>query len=306
MTESSVKLPQAPPIRPELLSNTSSTEARPAGLRSDEPLKITSCIDSPRNSDAFDSPSTQRTASMMLDLPQPLGPTTPTSCPGISNAVGSTNDLKPESLICLRRTQTTPHTWPARRQKSEKPWPRAAPQSWLHRPYNSAHYTPRFVRPRALRRVRAARSAGVARLEAAHALDTDRRTETFANPHPGRDYRVHLDIPEFTCLCPLTGQPDFARFRIDYVPDRRNVELKSLKQYMWSFRDQGAFHEAVTNRILDDADRGAGPALHSRERALVRPWRHLHHRSRRTPQTWLETGGGGRSGSDRRPVEHVE
>ncbi|MCL4746698.1 MAG: preQ(1) synthase [Burkholderiaceae bacterium] len=75
--------------------------------------------------------------------------------------------------------------------------------------------------------------------------------ETYDNPHPGRDYRVHLDIPEITCLCPLTGQPDFARFRIDYVPDRRNVELKSLKQYMWSFRDQGAFHEDVTNRILD-------------------------------------------------------
>lgn len=76
--------------------------------------------------------------------------------------------------------------------------------------------------------------------------------ETFSNPHPGRDYRVHLDIPEFTCLCPLTGQPDFARFRIDYIPDKRNVELKSLKQYMWSYRDKGAFHEDVTNRILDD------------------------------------------------------
>ena len=76
--------------------------------------------------------------------------------------------------------------------------------------------------------------------------------ETFPNPHPDRDYRVHLDIPEFTCLCPLTGQPDFARFRIDYIPDKRNVELKSLKQYMWSFRNQGAFHEDVTNRILNE------------------------------------------------------
>ena len=76
--------------------------------------------------------------------------------------------------------------------------------------------------------------------------------ETFANPNPQRDYRVHIEVPEFTCLCPLTGQPDFATIVFDYVPDRRNVELKSLKLYMWSFRNEGAFHEAVTNRILDD------------------------------------------------------
>jgi 7-cyano-7-deazaguanine reductase len=79
-----------------------------------------------------------------------------------------------------------------------------------------------------------------------------RTLETFPNPTPGRDYVVHFEVPEFTCLCPLTGQPDFATFVIDYVPDRRNVELKSLKLYMWSYRDEGAFHEAVTNRILDD------------------------------------------------------
>jgi 7-cyano-7-deazaguanine reductase len=76
--------------------------------------------------------------------------------------------------------------------------------------------------------------------------------ETFANPSAKRDYLVHIEVPEFTCLCPLTGQPDFATLLIDYVPDRRNVELKSLKLYIWSFRDQGVFHEAVTNRILDD------------------------------------------------------
>jgi 7-cyano-7-deazaguanine reductase len=76
--------------------------------------------------------------------------------------------------------------------------------------------------------------------------------ETFANPAAGRDYLVHIEVPEFTCLCPLTGQPDFATMVIDYVPDRKNVELKALKQYMWSFRNEGAFHEAVTNRILDD------------------------------------------------------
>lgn len=76
--------------------------------------------------------------------------------------------------------------------------------------------------------------------------------ETFPNPNPERDYRVHIEVPEFTCLCPLTGQPDFATLTIDYIPDKRNVELKSLKLYMWSFRDEGAFHEAVTNRILGD------------------------------------------------------
>lgn len=79
-----------------------------------------------------------------------------------------------------------------------------------------------------------------------------RRPSTFDNPNTGRDYLIHMEIPEFTCLCPLTGQPDFARLVLDYVPDRKCLELKSLKLYIWSFRDQGAFHEAVTNRILDD------------------------------------------------------
>ena len=76
--------------------------------------------------------------------------------------------------------------------------------------------------------------------------------ETFPNPNPERDYEIRFECPEFTCLCPITGQPDFATIRISYVPDRLCVELKSLKLYLWSFRDQGAFHEAVTNRILDD------------------------------------------------------
>jgi 7-cyano-7-deazaguanine reductase len=79
--------------------------------------------------------------------------------------------------------------------------------------------------------------------------------ETFANPSPGRDYLVHIEVPEFTCLC----QPDFATLVLDYVPDRRNVELKSLKLYMWAYRDEGAFHEAVTNRILDDLVRALAP-----------------------------------------------
>lgn len=76
--------------------------------------------------------------------------------------------------------------------------------------------------------------------------------ERFPNPNPERDYVVHMDMPEFTCLCPLTGQPDFAHFMLDFIPDQHNVELKSLKLYLWSFRDEGAFHEAMSNRIADD------------------------------------------------------
>jgi 7-cyano-7-deazaguanine reductase len=79
-----------------------------------------------------------------------------------------------------------------------------------------------------------------------------REIETFPNPLPTRDYTIRIQIPEFTCLCPKTGQPDFATLRLAYVPDRACVELKSLKLYIWSYREQGAFHEAVTNQILDD------------------------------------------------------
>jgi 7-cyano-7-deazaguanine reductase len=81
----------------------------------------------------------------------------------------------------------------------------------------------------------------------------------FENPAPQRDYLIRFDIPEFTCLCPLTGQPDFARFTIEMVADERCVELKSLKMYFWSYRDEGAFHEAVTNRILDDLVAATAP-----------------------------------------------
>lgn len=83
--------------------------------------------------------------------------------------------------------------------------------------------------------------------------------QTFPNPAPERDYTIHMQIPEFTCLCPATGQPDFATFHLAYVPDAKCVELKSLKLYMWSYRDEGAFHEAVTNRILDDLVRVTEP-----------------------------------------------
>ena len=84
--------------------------------------------------------------------------------------------------------------------------------------------------------------------------------ETFANPHSEHDYTIRMQIPEFTCLCPRTGQPDFATLELEYVPDRVCVELKSLKLYIWSFRDRGAFHEAVTNEIADHLD----AALHAR------------------------------------------
>ncbi len=86
-----------------------------------------------------------------------------------------------------------------------------------------------------------------------------RELQVFANPAPGRDYVIRFDVPEFTCLCPLTGQPDFAHFTLEIVPDRLCVETKSLKLYFWSFRDEGAFHEKVTNTIVDDLVRTIRP-----------------------------------------------
>lgn len=76
--------------------------------------------------------------------------------------------------------------------------------------------------------------------------------ETFENPQQARDYTIRIQVPEFTCLCPKTGQPDFAELTVEYIPDQLCVELKSLKLYVWAFRDEGAFHEAVTNQILND------------------------------------------------------
>jgi 7-cyano-7-deazaguanine reductase len=83
--------------------------------------------------------------------------------------------------------------------------------------------------------------------------------ETFANPAPERDYTIRMTIPEFSCLCPKTGQPDFATLKLEYVPHERCVELKSLKLYIWSFRSRGAFHEAVTNEILGDLVAATAP-----------------------------------------------
>ncbi len=87
-----------------------------------------------------------------------------------------------------------------------------------------------------------------------------RELQTFPNPKPERPYEISMECPEFTCVCPMTGQPDFATIRLRYVPSARCVELKSLKLYLWSFRDEGAFHEAVTNRICDDLVRVLDPS----------------------------------------------
>lgn len=84
------------------------------------------------------------------------------------------------------------------------------------------------------------------------ATKPSKQLETFPNPRPERDFEIAMECPEFTCICPRTGQPDFATIRIRYVPGELCVELKSLKLYLWSYRDEGAFHEAVINRILDD------------------------------------------------------
>ncbi len=83
--------------------------------------------------------------------------------------------------------------------------------------------------------------------------------DTFPNPKPERDFTIRIEVPEFTCLCPKTGQPDFATLEIEYIPDELCVELKALKLYVWSYRDQGAFHEAVTNKILDDLVAATAP-----------------------------------------------
>ena len=83
--------------------------------------------------------------------------------------------------------------------------------------------------------------------------------ETFDNPNPERDYTIRITLPEFTCLCPKTGQPDFATLELEYVPETSCIELKSLKMYIWSFRDEGAFHEAVTNEILSDLVKACEP-----------------------------------------------
>ena len=88
---------------------------------------------------------------------------------------------------------------------------------------------------------------------------TVKKVETFKNAHPERDYEIKMECPEFTCLCPKTGQPDFAELEIRYIPDKVCIELKSLKLYLWSFRNEGAFHEKVINDILDDLVKASSP-----------------------------------------------
>jgi len=91
------------------------------------------------------------------------------------------------------------------------------------------------------------------------ATKPSKELETFPNPRPERDYEISMECPEFTCVCPRTGQPDFATIRINYVADKLCIELKSLKLYLWSYRDEGAFHEAVINKILDDLVQACRP-----------------------------------------------
>ena len=91
------------------------------------------------------------------------------------------------------------------------------------------------------------------------ALKPVRELDTFANPKPERDFLISIRLPEFTCLCPLTGQPDFADMKIEYIPDQTCLELKALKLYIWSYREEAAFHEAVTNAILDDVVAACAP-----------------------------------------------
>ena len=114
--------------------------------------------------------------------------------------------------------------------------------------------------------------------------------ETFANPQRDRDYTIRMQIPEFTCLCPRTGQPDFATLDLEYVPDRLCIELKSLKLYIWSFRDRGAFHEAVTNVIADHLDEAVHPRfLRLTARFNVRGGIHTTVVAERRQQGWQPT-----------------
>ena len=110
-----------------------------------------------------------------------------------------------------------------------------------------------------------------------------RDLETFVNPAPERDYTIRMTLPEFTCLCPKTGQPDFATMKLEYVPDQRCVELKALKLYIWSFRDRGTFHEAVTNEILGDLVAATEPRFMRLTSEFNVRGADLHHSGRRAP-----------------------
>jgi 7-cyano-7-deazaguanine reductase len=159
--------------------------------------------------------------------------------------VGSTNDLKPESLICVRRTDFGSLFGFSGAPPGEQEALSASPPH-------------RVKKRRAMITSSASFLAAFAR-RSPMPTRPRQRLQTFRNPAPGRDYRIQMETAEFTCLCPLTGQPDFATLQLEYVPEALCIELKSLKLYLWGYRDQGAFHEAVTNRILDDLVRAARP-----------------------------------------------
>jgi 7-cyano-7-deazaguanine reductase len=122
------------------------------------------------------------------------------------------------------------------------------PEPRIPRPARNANQTTKIMQ-----------SSPTSERSAARRSEPRTTLDTFENAHSQRDYLIHIQIPEFTCLCPLTGQPDFAHFTIDYIPDLRCVELKALKLYMWSFRDIGAFHEKITNDLLDTVVEAISP-----------------------------------------------
>ena len=184
----------------------------------------------PRSSLAEEEPNTHFTASAIFDLPQPLGPTIALNLSLNLIIVGSTNDLNPASLICFNINLTFFSLFNEVFHES----------SIMFSFYKNLIMTTQL-------------------LGSQPTAQPTKELETFENPNIERDSHIHMQIPEFTCLCPKTGQPDFATLYLDYIPEKRCVELKSLKLYIWSFRDEGCFHEAVTNRILDDLVKATNP-----------------------------------------------
>jgi 7-cyano-7-deazaguanine reductase len=137
-------------------------------------------------------------------------------------------------------------------------------------------------------------AAGLRALGAGPRQVPSKLLETFPNPNPVRDYVIRMEIPEFTCLCPKTGQPDFATLHLEYVPDTKCVELKSLKLYIWSFRNEGRFHEAVTNEILDDLVAATRPRfMRLAAEFLVRGGIHTTVEAEYRRKGWREPAGGG-------------
>src|SRR5512134_1200431 len=238
-----------PPARPRLLSNTSSTLARPTGFLSPAPLKITSCMVSPRSAEARDSPSTQRTASITLDLPQPLGPTMPTRFPGSVTWVGSTKDLKPESLMWERRTVEADVVW-------------GGSYNW------GAILTDL---PRRDNADQAQQAAGnLSQPRAAPGL-----------PHSHGNPGVHLPVPEDRAAgfrAPHPGLRAGPAVRGAEEPQALRLVLPRAR------RVPRGGHQPHPRRPGE----GDPPALHAPHRPLLRARRHLHHRGGGTPQEGLE------------------